>query len=208
MIIEILPVGLLQTNCYVVACDETREAVIIDPGGHPERILGAVQKHRLTVRYVLNTHGHFDHTEANGAIVEATAALLAAHPLERPLLAMAGGASFFGLPGNAGPAPSRDLIPGEELVVGNLRFQVLHTPGHSPGHVCFYERDQGVIFDGDVLFCQGIGRADLPGGNPQQLIRSIREVLYPLPDETVVYPGHGPATTIGKERRHNPFVRG
>jgi glyoxylase-like metal-dependent hydrolase (beta-lactamase superfamily II) len=208
LIVEAMPVGLLQTNCYLAACEETREAVIIDPGGHPQRILDAVQKQGLTVRYVLNTHGHFDHTEANAAIVEATAAPLAAHPLERPLLAMAGGALFFGLAGQPGPAPDRDLVPGEELAVGKLRFRVLHTPGHTPGHVCFYEPDEGVIFDGDVLFYQGIGRADLPGSNPQQLIRSIREVLYALPDETVVYPGHGPATTIGTEKRHNPFVRG
>jgi glyoxylase-like metal-dependent hydrolase (beta-lactamase superfamily II) len=208
LIVEIMPVGLLQTNCYLAACPETRDAVIIDPGGHPQRILAAVQKHRLTVRYVLNTHGHFDHTEANGPIVEATAAPLAAHPLERPLLAMAGGAAFFGLPARPGPVPDRDLLPGEELAVGTLRFQVLHAPGHTPGHVCFYEKAQGVIFDGDVLFYQGIGRADLPGGNPQQLVRSIRQVLYTLPDETVVYSGHGPATTIGDEKRHNPFVRG
>jgi len=208
LIVETMPVGLLQTNCYLAACQETREAVIIDPGGHPQRILSAVEKRKLTVRYVLNTHGHFDHTEANGAIVEATAAPLAAHPLERPLLAMAGGASFFGLPGKPGPVPDRDLVPGEELVVGTLRFQVLHTPGHTPGHVCFYERDQGVIFDGDLLFYRGIGRADLPGGNPPQLIRSIREVLYALPNGTAVYPGHGPATTIGEEKQHNPFVRG
>jgi hydroxyacylglutathione hydrolase len=208
VIVETIPVGLLETNCYLAACEETREAAIIDPGGHPQRILDAVQRHGLTVCYVLNTHGHFDHTEANAVIVEATAAPLAAHPLERPLLAVAGGASFFGLPGKPGPEPHLDLVPGEELAVGRLRFQVLHTPGHTPGHVSFYEKDEGVLFDGDVLFYQGIGRADLPGGNPQHLIRSIREVLYALPDETVVYPGHGPATTIGDEKRHNPFVRG
>jgi hydroxyacylglutathione hydrolase len=208
LIVETLPVGLLQTNCYLAACPETREAVIIDPGGHPQGILGAVQKHRLTVRYILNTHGHFDHTEANAAVVEATGASLAAHPLERPLLAAAGGASFFGLPGKPGPEPDRDLVPGEELAVGTLRFQVLHTPGHTPGHVCFYEEEQGVLFGGDVLFHLGIGRADLPGGNAQQLVRSIREVLYALPDHTVVYAGHGPTTTIGAEKRHNPFVRG
>lgn len=208
MIVEILPVGLLQTNCYLAACPDTLEAVIIDPGGHPRRILDAVEQQGLAVRYVLNTHGHFDHTEANAAVVEATAAPLAAHPLEKPLLAMAGGASFFGLPGKPGPAPDRDLVPGEELTVGNLTFQVLHTPGHTPGHVSFYEAEQGVIFDGDVLFYRGIGRADLPGGNPHDLIRSIREVLYTLPDETVVYSGHGPATTIGEEKQYNPFVRG
>ncbi|HSJ55082.1 MAG TPA: MBL fold metallo-hydrolase [Anaerolineae bacterium] len=208
MLVEILPVGMLQTNCYLAGCEETRAAVIIDPGGHPQRILGAVERHGLTVKYVLNTHGHFDHTDANKAIVEATGAPLAAHALERPLLQAAGGAAMFGLAGKAGPEPDIDLKDGDELVVGTLRFQVLHAPGHTPGHICFYEDTEKVLFDGDVLFYRGIGRADLPGGDPEQLLASIHRVLYTLPDETTVYSGHGQATTIGEEKRHNPWVRG
>jgi hydroxyacylglutathione hydrolase len=207
LIVETLPVGLIQTNAYVVGDEETHEGVVIDPGGNPERILAVVKQHGLAIRYVLNTHAHFDHTDANGALVEATGAPLAIHPLERPLLEAAGGAALFGLRAVAGPAPDVSLADGDVLEVGTLRFQVLHAPGHTPGHVCFYEAGAGAVFDGDVLFYRNVGRADLPGGNWQQLLRSIQEVLFALPDETVVYSGHGPATTIGEEKRFNPWVQ-
>ena len=206
VIVETLPVGMIQTNAYVVGDEETREGVVIDPGGNPERILAAVERHGLTIRYVLNTHAHFDHTEANGALVAATGAPLALHPLDKPILAAAGGAGFFGLLFKPGPAPDLELADGDMLEVGGLRLQVLHTPGHSPGHVCFYEAGAGVVFDGDVLFYRGVGRFDMPGGNWQQLRKSIEEVLFVLPDDTVVYPGHGPATTIGDERILNPWM--
>ena len=207
MIVAALPVGLIQTNCYVVGCEETRQGAVIDPGGHPERILAEVKHHGLEVKYVLNTHAHFDHTDANGAIVEATGATLAIHPADLPTLRASGGSTWFGMPANTSPLPDLELADGDELEIGRLRFQVLHTPGHTPGHVCFYERDEGVLFDGDVLFYQGIGRADLPGGNQQQLLDSIERVLFALPDETVVYSGHGLATTIGEEKRLNPWLR-
>jgi hydroxyacylglutathione hydrolase len=207
LIITALPVGLIQTNCYVVGCEETKESAIVDPGGHPERILSEVERQGLTVKYVLNTHAHFDHTDANEALVEATGATLALHPADQPLLAASGGAAWFGMRADASPPPSLDLQDGDELEIGNLRFQVLHTPGHTPGHVCFYEPGQGVLFDGDVLFRQGIGRTDLPGGSWEQLMDSIQRILFSLPDETVVYSGHGPATTIGDEKRLNPWLR-
>jgi hydroxyacylglutathione hydrolase len=208
LIVVTLPVGLIQTNCYVVGCEQTREGIVVDPGGDPERILAAVERHGLAVKYVLNTHAHFDHTDANGAIVEATGAPLAIHPRELPLLRMSGGAALFGLQADPSPPPDLELHGGEELQVGTLCFQVLYTPGHTPGHVCFYEPDEGALFDGDVLFYRGIGRTDLPGGSWQQLLRSIRDVLFALPDETVVYSGHGPATTIGEEKRLNPWLKG
>jgi hydroxyacylglutathione hydrolase len=207
LIIATLPVGMIQTNCYLVGCEETREGVVIDPGGHPQRILAEVERHGLTIKYVLNTHAHFDHTDANKAIVEATGAPLALHPLERPLLQASGGAALFGLQADPSPPPELELHDGDELEVGTLRFQVFHTPGHTPGHVCFYESAEGVLFDGDVLFYRGIGRTDLPGGSWQQLMGSIQRVLFALPDETVVYSGHGPATTIGDEKQHNPWLR-
>ena len=207
MIIVALPVGIIQTNCYVVACEETKEGVIIDPGGHPERILAEVDSHSLTVKYVLNTHGHFDHTDANGPIVEATGAPLAIHPEDLPLLEASGGAAWFGMSAAASPPPDLELHDGDELEFGQHRLSVLHTPGHTPGHVCFHVSDEGVLFDGDVLFYRGIGRTDLPGGNHQQLLDSIARVLFALPDETVVYSGHGPATTIGEEKRLNPWLR-
>ena len=207
MIIVTLPVGLIQTNCYVVGCEETKEGVIIDPGGDPDRILAEVQRQGLTVRYVLNTHAHFDHTDANGAIVEATGAILALHPHDRTLLDDAGGAAMFGVSADTSPPPDLDLHDADELAIGQLCLKVIHAPGHTPGHVCFYERDQGVLFDGDVLFYRGIGRTDLPGGSWPQLLDSIQRVLFALPDDTVVYSGHGQATTIGEEKRLNPWLR-
>jgi hydroxyacylglutathione hydrolase len=202
-----LPVGLIQTNCYIVGCEETKQAAVIDPGGHPDRILAEIARRGLMASMVLNTHGHFDHTDANGALVQATKAPLAIHPDDRGLLQIAGGAAWFGLRATPGPEPNLELHDGDELQIGTLRLHVLHTPGHSPGHVCFYEREAGVLFDGDVLFNQGVGRYDLPGGDWDQLLDSIRRVLFALPDTTIVYPGHGPATTIGDEKRLNPWLR-
>jgi glyoxylase-like metal-dependent hydrolase (beta-lactamase superfamily II) len=207
LIIATLPVGMIQTNCYIAGCEETGEGVIIDPGGHPERILAEVERYGLAIKAVLNTHAHFDHTEANGAIVQATGAPLALHPLDQPLLRASGGAAMFGLQADPSPPPDMDLQDGDELEIGSLRFRVLHTPGHTPGHVCFYETEKSVLFDGDVLFYRGIGRTDLPGGNWQQLMDSIQQVLFALPDQTVVYSGHGPATTIGEEKQLNPWLR-
>lgn len=207
MIIATLPVGLIQTNCYVVGSEETKEGAVVDPGGHPERILAEVERHGLTIKYVLDTHAHFDHTDANGAIVEATGAPLALHPEDQPLLEAAGGAALFGMRADPSPPPDLELRDGDVLEIGTLSFQVLHTPGHTPGHVCFYEPDEGVLFDGDVLFYRGVGRTDLPGGSWQQLLESIRGVLFALPDDTVVHSGHGPATTIGEEKRLNPWLR-
>lgn len=206
MIIATLPVGLIQTNCYVVGCEETKSGAVIDPGGHPERILAWVHQNQLSIEYVLDTHAHFDHTDANGAIVKATGAPLALHPLDLPLLESSGGAALFGLHADPSPPPDLELHGGDEIAVGRLRFHVLHTPGHTPGHVCFYEASEGVVFDGDVLFYRSIGRTDLPGGSHTQLLDSIWRVLLALPDETVVYSGHGPATTIGEEKRLNPWL--
>ena len=206
MIVEALSVGLIQTNCYVVGCPETRQGAIIDPGGHASLILEAVEHHGLQIQYVLNTHAHFDHTQANADVVAATGAPLAIHPLDRPLLEQAGGAALFGIQAESGPPPDIELGDGDQIQLGTLTFQVLHTPGHTPGHVCFYEAKEGVLFDGDLLFYRGVGRADLPGGDWQQLIASIHNKILVLPDETVVYSGHGPATTVGAEKRQNPWL--
>ena len=207
MINVTLPVGMIQTNCYVVGCEKTNLGAVIDPGGHPERILAEVERHGLEVKYVLNTHAHFDHTDANGAILEATGAQLAIHPEDLPILRASGGANWFGVNANLSPPPDLELSDGDELEIGELRFQVLHTPGHSPGHVCFYEQEEGVVFDGDLLFYRGIGRHDLAGGDQRQLLESIQRILFPLPDDTAVYSGHGPVTTIGEEKQLNPWLR-
>ena len=206
MLIYTVPVGITQTNCYIVGCEETREGVVIDPGANPERILAAIEESGLTIRYVLNTHCHFDHMGANAAIVAATGAPLALHPAELPILQAKGGASWFGVLVEESPLPDVELEPGQMIEVGKLGFQVLFTPGHSPGSVVFYEAGEGAAFDGDVLFAMGIGRTDLPGGDWDTLMRSIREVLFVLPDETKLYPGHGPQTTVEHEKAHNPWL--
>jgi glyoxylase-like metal-dependent hydrolase (beta-lactamase superfamily II) len=206
MIIKQLPVGAIQTNCYIVGCEETREGVIIDPGDEAGRILAEVEADGLAIQYVLNTHAHFDHILANGAVVKATGAPLALHSLDLPLLRQNGGADFFGVPVAPSPEPDLELAEGDKINFGRYTFEVLFTPGHTPGHVSFYEAGLGVVFDGDVLFAGGIGRTDLPGGDYETLMRSIREKLLVLPDETTVCSGHGPVTTIGRERATNPWL--
>lgn len=206
MLITTLSVGPIGTNCYVVGCEETLEGMIVDPGGHAERILAAVKKMGLAVKYVVNTHAHFDHVGANRALIEAIGAVLVIHPDEVPILKAGGGARWFGFPADPGPEPGLLVHEGDTLQVGRLAFQVIHAPGHSPGHIMLYEADEGVLFDGDVLFQQGIGRSDLPGGDYATLMRSIREKVLTLPGETVVYSGHGPATTVGEEKRLNPWL--
>ena len=206
MILRTLHVGDLQTNCYLVACEETKEGAVIDPGGDADRILLEVERGGFAVPYVLLTHAHFDHILATGEVVAATGARLALHPREEPLLRSGGGAQMFGISVEPGPPVDVALAAGQVIDVGTLRFEVLVVPGHSPGGVALYEAEAGAVFVGDVLFANGIGRTDLPGGDMGTLMRSIHEVLFTLPDDTRVYPGHGPATTIGREKTGNPWV--
>ncbi len=206
MLVITLSVGPIGTNCYIVGCEETLEGMVIDPGGHPERILAAVKEMGLTIKYIVNTHAHFDHMDGNRALVEATGAQLVIHPDEIPILKAGGGARSFGFRPDPSPEPGLLVREGDTLQVGQLAFQVMHAPGHSPGHIVLYQENEGVLFDGDVLFCQGIGRSDLPGGSHATLMHSIREKILTLPDETVVYCGHGPATTVGQEKRLNPWL--
>jgi glyoxylase-like metal-dependent hydrolase (beta-lactamase superfamily II) len=205
LILRTLLVGPIQTNCYLIGDEATKDGVVIDPGGDPDLILDAIDGEGLAICYILNTHAHFDHMMANSTLVAATGAPLALHREDRELLSAGGGATWFGLLSSP-PTPEVDveLSDGQELAVGGLHINVLHTPGHSPGHVSFFLPRERVLFSGDALFHEGIGRTDLPGGDYNTLIASIRHKLLTLPDETVVYPGHGPATTIGSERRHNP----
>ena len=206
MIIKTLPLGPLQTNCYLIGCPHTHQAAVIDPAWDAPAILSAAQDEGLTIQYVLNTHAHWDHIAANADLIAATQAQLALHPDDLPLLRAKGGASLWGIPVKPSPDPDLELSDGQTLTLGKLELQVLHTPGHTPGHVSFYVAEAGVLFDGDVLFKQGIGRTDLPGGSYDALMTSIRDVLMKLPPETVVYSGHGPATTIGEERWSNPWL--
>lgn len=206
MIIEILPVGSFQANCYVVGCEATKAGVIIDPGDEADRILETVAKHGLTIEHVLLTHAHFDHIVACAAVAEATKALVALHKDDLPLLKAGGGAAFWGLPMPTYKEPDTWLAEGDQITFGNHTLDIFFTPGHAPGHVTFYEANAGLVFDGDVLFAGSIGRTDLPGGSYEVLLNSINEKLMVLPDETVVCSGHGPTTTIGRERASNPFL--
>ena len=207
MILRTIAVGMNQTNCYIVGCEQTRRGVVIDPGDEGKRIVQRTGRDDLQVEYVLLTHAHFDHIGGVAEVVAATGAQLAIHPKERPLLEARGGASLWGMDVEASPPPDVELSGGQRLEVGTLAFQVLFTPGHSPGGATFYLADQAVAFVGDLLFSRGVGRTDLPGGDQATLMHSIKEVVFALPDETVVYPGHGPKTTVGDEKRSNPWVR-
>lgn len=205
MFIETLAVGPLQVNCHIVACAITREAMVIDPGDEVPRILDRLQENGLTPVVVVNTHAHFDHVGGNRALCEATHAPLLIHADDAPLLKRAEQqASAYGLKADPSPEPDTLLAEGDVVSVGELRFKVIHTPGHSPGGICLHS--EGHLFVGDTLFAGSIGRTDLPGGDFDQLVNGIRQKLWELGDDTIIYPGHGPDSSIGRERTTNPFV--
>ncbi len=205
MIIRTLPVGDLETNCYLVGCPKTKQGLIIDPGADADRILAVVDDLGLAIVAIVDTHGHLDHILANDIVRRETGAPLLMHAADVGFLANPDKlfARWLGAPARFAP-PDRTVADGETIAVGTLSFTVLHTPGHTPGGISLY--GHGVVFTGDALFAQGVGRTDLPGGDWRQLLDSIRSRLFTLPDETVVYPGHGPSTTIGEERVGNPYV--
>lgn len=206
MIVHTLTVGPLEENAYVVVDETTRRAIVIDPGDEAERILGAVRDERAELDAIWLTHAHMDHVGAIGAIVRETKVPIFVHPRERPIYdSAAQHAMVFGLRIEQPPPPNRELAEGDALHVGTLRFSVMHVPGHAPGHVIIH--GNGVAFVGDCLFAGSIGRTDLPLADGRQLERSLDRICT-LPDETIVYPGHGPATSIGREKRTNPFLTG
>jgi len=205
LVIHQLSVGPLQVNCFLVACQKTRQAMVVDPGEEGLRILQLAKSEGLEIHKVVNTHGHFDHIGANQQVVESTGAALMLHAADLPLLQNARNhAEVYGLKVVPSPAPDRLLEQGDTFEVGEHSFSVFHVPGHSPGGICLLS--EGHLFVGDVLFAGSIGRTDLPGGDFDALVEGVREHLFSLPDETIVHPGHGPDTTIGHERRTNPFV--
>ena len=202
--LEIMPFG---TNCYLVASEQTRDGMVIDPAGDAPRILNNIRELNLKIGLVVITHTHADHIGAIRQVVENTGASFAVHTAEAETLQNSDNSRFTAMDPTfqKPPPPDRLLKDGDFLVVGDLKFQVLHTPGHSPGGICI--AGYGVVFSGDALFNGSIGRTDGPDGNSNLLISSIRTKLLVLPDQTVVLPGHGPKTTIGQERRNNPFLR-
>ncbi|RLA79595.1 MAG: MBL fold metallo-hydrolase [Deltaproteobacteria bacterium] len=205
--IEMLVVGPLQANCYIVACERTRLAAVIDPGGEGPRIVATLREAGLTALYIINTHGHFDHTGANRYVKEMTGAELLIHRADAPMiLEQSRSAAVWGIQVEDSPPPDRFIEEGDVIVIGDVTLEVLHTPGHTPGGVSLFT--DRVVFVGDTLFAGSIGRTDFPGGDYRQLLDSVRTKIFPLGDDVIVYPGHGPETTVGHERRYNPFFTG
>ncbi|MCX5997311.1 MAG: MBL fold metallo-hydrolase [Chloroflexi bacterium] len=207
MILKALTVGFIATNCYIVGSGITGKCMVVDPGADAKLILKTVEADKLSVAMIVVTHSHFDHIGAVKSIKDATGARLAVGSgsekqspgaFVKLVAAMSGGSARI-------PEPDLFLTDGDKIDIDDLHFEVLFTPGHSPDEISLY--GQGILFSGDTLFNAGIGRTDFPGCSYKQLESSIKTKLYTLPDNTIVYPGHGPATTIGDEKRGNPFIR-
>jgi hydroxyacylglutathione hydrolase len=207
VILRSLVVGPLQVNCYILGCERTRLAACIDPGGDADRILMALAKDSLRLVYIINTHGHFDHTGDNKALKEATGAELVIHRADAPMIMQqARGGAAWGMNVEDSPAPDRYVKEGDVITFGDISLKVLHIPGHSPGGIALVT--DKMAFVGDALFAGSIGRTDFPGGDYEGLIRGVQDKIFTLGDDVVVYPGHGPQTTVGQEKRYNPFFTG
>ena len=206
MIFESLAVGPLSVNCYIVACEKSREGIVVDPGGDVELIVRIVQQHGLKIHTIINTHGHFDHLGGNRQALAAFGARLLIHQADAPMLSMSAEvARKYGMQGENSPEADAYLVDGMDILFGTCRLKVFHTPGHTQGGCCLYFEEERKVITGDTLFADSIGRTDLPGGSHEQLLESIRSKLFTLPDDVIAYPGHGPQTTIGHERSCNPY---
>jgi hydroxyacylglutathione hydrolase len=209
VILEKLTVGPFQENCYIVGDEATGTGVLFDPGDEATRIALAVEQTHLEISKIIITHAHIDHVGAVTTLVDEYACPVLMHREAEPMLRqLPSQALMMGV--RFGKVPNVDgyIEDGEVVRVGDLSFAALYTPGHAPGHLAFYSADEGVVISGDALFAGSVGRVDLPGGSMEVLMRSINERLLTLPDDTVVLSGHGPETTIGDERAHNPFLAG
>jgi len=210
MIVKMFTVGTVLTNCYIVGCPRTKKALIIDPGFEREdeakKILGEIKKLDLRVEYIVNTHGHPDHTAGNGVIKRATGANILIHEYDATMLTdhAKNLSRMFGLSADS-PPPDKILHDGDIIQIGGVVLRVLHTPGHSRGGISLVGHD--AVFTGDTLFAGSIGRYDFPDASYEELMHSIQTKLATLPDKMKVYPGHGPTSTIGEEKRYNPFLQ-
>ncbi len=204
--IELIPAGYMETNCYVVWEDKSADAIIIDPGGSSDAIIGFIAENKLHPIMIVNTHSHADHIGANLILKNEYNCPILIHSAEAAHLTDANLnlSAFIGFTEPISAPPERLLNDGDTIQLGNSSFKVIHTPGHTPGGICLY--NGSILFSGDTLFAGSIGRTDFPGGSFEQLIESIKVKLMALPDEVKVYPGHGPSTTIGIERTDNPFI--
>jgi hydroxyacylglutathione hydrolase len=207
MIHEILPVGVLQCNCSILGDETSGEAIVVDPGDDIPRILAILTRHKLTVKQILITHAHIDHIAGAARLKAVTGAPILYNQLDLPLVKMMDvQAGWIGAPTPEVHPPDDTLQDGRVIAIVGLSGSILHTPGHTQGSVCFYLPEKSLLLAGDTLFAGSVGRTDLPGGDGQTLIRSIHDKLLVLPDSTLVVPGHGPNTSIGKERQSNPFL--
>ncbi len=207
--IECMTLGAIATNCYFVIQEETRETILVDPADRADRIKKKAVEEELALRAVFLTHGHGDHMLAVNELRSEFGLKVYAHEDEAALLQNPGlnlSVSLFGRPVTV--CPDVLLRDGQEIEEAGMKFSVFHTPGHTPGGCCYYQREAGVLFCGDTLFCGSVGRTDFPGGSMQALVRSVREKLLVLPEDVAVYPGHGDFTSIGYEKRSNPYIAG
>lgn len=208
LLVETVANGPFVENCFIVADAGSREAIVIDPGDEETRLLEIIRRLDLNVKEIVNTHGHIDHSGAVAPLKRLLGVPFAIHPGENVHLErLPQQAAMFGLPGKETPEVDRELAHDQILQVGALNARVIHTPGHSAGGCCFHFASEKIVFVGDTLFAGSIGRTDLPGGSLQTLLDAIKEHLLCMPDDTLVYSGHGPETTIGAERRSNPFLQ-
>ncbi|MBI5892668.1 MAG: MBL fold metallo-hydrolase [Deltaproteobacteria bacterium] len=213
--IEQLTVGPLDVNCYIIADEITKDALCIDPGGDVDDIIEVIKNNDLKLKYIVNTHGHFDHIGGNEMLKQKTGARLAIHKDDAALLKDAiEQAAFFGIKSKNSPEPDILLKHGDALKLGNMDVKIIHTPGHTKGGICLFipapagcKQGNDTLFTGDTLFADSVGRSDLPGGSFGELISSIKDKLMAFSNDVKVYPGHGPATTIGEERENNSFLR-